>query len=328
MEKLIILGSTSNICANRVFNNLNNLNYFKTIICYGYEKWTTDDFITKHFFKNVVLTNKDKISKKIKFISGEYNLESYRKNLLKFVTNNTIIYVSTPPICYTDILNFNKILLENITLNLILEKPLCLNLDEYQCINKLLEKNVIVSDHFIYKNDIIKLFNYKEEIKKIEVHFLYTDDVENRLGYFDKVGFFLDMFQSHFMSIIYKINDSLISKDLKIKKNIRKRYENYGGKNNIDTYFYVEYLINGVTLIFEAGKAMKTSEDYIIINSKKYEVLGKKNEYYNLFKDVIDNKIDYNYLKYQEKFWEITDIIANDYNDSNHKMEIYKKNSI
>ena len=127
------------------------------------------------------------------------------------------------------------------------------------------------------------------------------------------------------MSILYKINKSLISKDIKIIKNIRKRYENYGGKNNIDTYFYVEYLVNDITLIFEAGKAMKISEDYIIINSKKYEVIGRKNEYYNLFKDVINNNIDYNYLKCQEKFWEITDLLVNDYNNSNHKIEIYKK---
>ena len=58
---------------------------------------------------------KDKISSKITFISGEYNLESYKKNLCNFITNNTIIYVSTPPVCYTDILKFNKILLENKT---------------------------------------------------------------------------------------------------------------------------------------------------------------------------------------------------------------------
>ena len=31
----------------------------------------------------------------------------------------------------------------------------------------------------------------------------YTDDVEKRIGYFDNTGFFIDMFQSHFLSILY-----------------------------------------------------------------------------------------------------------------------------
>ena len=47
---------------------------------------------------------------------------------------------------------------------------------------------------------------------------------------------------------------------MNIIKNIRKQYINYGGKNNKDTYFYVELNVNNITYIFEAGKAMLKSE--------------------------------------------------------------------
>ena len=45
MYELIIIGATSNICKTKVFKNLNNLNKFNKIYCYGWENWNNDEFI-------------------------------------------------------------------------------------------------------------------------------------------------------------------------------------------------------------------------------------------------------------------------------------------
>ena len=190
MKNLIILGSTSNICKIRVFDNLNIINIFDTIYCYGWENWDTSEFLN-YFFTNIKLNNTDNISKKIKFIKGDYTQDNYKKLLTNLISNTTIIYVSTPPICYLDILKFFNTI--NTNYKLILEKPLCKNYIEFNKIKNLLSKKVILCDHFIYKQDVIDIINRTStEIYKLEIHFLYKDDVESRLGYFDQVGFFID----------------------------------------------------------------------------------------------------------------------------------------
>ena len=169
MKKLMILGSTSNICKIRVFNNLNNLDLFDIIYCYGCENWNTNDFLN-YFSKNIILKNHDNISSKIKFIKGNYNIDSYKENLTNLVSDNTIIYVATPPICYIDILNyFNSI---NKNYKLILEKPLAKNINEFKNIKLLISNKVILCDHFIFKQDIINIIKNYNKIYKLEFHFL------------------------------------------------------------------------------------------------------------------------------------------------------------
>ena len=45
MNNLLIIGATSSICRNKVFHNLNEIDIFNKIYCYGWEDWTTNDFI-------------------------------------------------------------------------------------------------------------------------------------------------------------------------------------------------------------------------------------------------------------------------------------------
>lgn len=316
----MILGSTSNICKIRVFNNLNNLDLFDIIYCYGCENWNTNDFLN-YFSKNIILKNNDNISSKIKFIKGNYNIDSYKENLTNLVSDNTIIYVATPPICYIDILNyFNSI---NKNYKLILEKPLAKNINEFKNIKLLISNKVILCDHFIFKQDIINIIKNYNKIYKLEFHFLYDDDVESRLGYFDQVGFFIDMFPTHFLSIIYKLNKSLLNLDkIKINKNIRKQYFNYGGKNNVDTYFYIDIDINNVNCIFEAGKLSFKKDKYITINNERYKINDYENEYELLFKTILNNNFDNEIINYQKTFWELTQIIIDDFN-INGNLEYY-----
>lgn len=164
-------------------------------------------------------------------------------------------------------------------------------------------------DHFLYKRDIQKIINLKiDNIKKIKFIFLYDDDVEDRLGYFDKTGFFIDMFQSHLLSILYLLIGEDINKIFKSKITIdRKQYINYGGTNKqVETYFNLNISFDDIYISMEIGKAMKYIKKQIIINDNVYTINDYKDEYFMFF-DNIENNI--NILDQQEIFWKITEFI-------------------
>ena len=325
---IIILGSTSNICSIRVFNNLNNISEkINKIYCYGMEKWNTNDFLKYHFYKKVDLNNNnDKISEKIIFLSGTYDYNNYKKILSDNIITNAIIYVSTPPICYNDILKFFN---NNKPYNkLLLEKPLSLNYKDFLSVKPYLTNKTNIIDHFLYKEDIINIIELHKDKKfsNFKIQFNYTDDVEDRLGYFDKVGFFIDMFQSHFLSIVYSLINIEIYDflNMNIIKNIRKQYINYGGKNNKDTYFYVEINVNNITYIFEAGKAMLKTEKKITIDNNEYVINNYKNEYEIYFNNIINDNLYINLIEEQEIFWNITELLQSKINT----LEYYSKNKL
>lgn len=320
MYNIIILGSTSNICANRVFKNINKIsNLIDKIYCFGFEQWDTPMFLD-YFSKNVSM-NDDLITHKIKFLSGEYNLISYNRILKNIISKNTIIYVATPAFCYPDIISFVNSL-KDFQIKLVLEKPLALDYNNFKKLLPLFTKNISMIDHFLFKYDIIKIINtYKhKEFRLFKIAFIYKDDVESRLGYYDIAGCFIDMFQSHYLAILYSIiADKIIDfKDnMVIVKNVRKRYDNYGGVNKIDTYFYLEILWSGITLIFESGKAFESEKKIIQIDNEEYTIKNYENEYELFFKDLIENKNDNSLIFKSEVFWNITNIINEDFYKNN-----------
>tara|TARA_A100001015_G_scaffold316636_1_gene431485 strand:- start:1982 stop:3001 length:1020 start_codon:yes stop_codon:yes gene_type:complete len=323
---ILILGSTSNICAKRVFDNLNNLHSkINTIYCYDMKNMSELKF-HKYIKTNVKIQNKNMILNKIKYIYGNFNLTEYEKKIKNILHQKLIIYVSIPPFCYECIVQFFK---DNNNYNkLILEKPLALDYNNYCILKPLFTENVYVIDHFLYKRDIKRVIEYYKtrEINKIKIKFLYENDVEDRLGYFDNVGFFIDMFQSHYLSILYYlIGIDKIEKLLKmdINTNIRKQYNNYGGKNNIDTYFYVELKDDKHTYIFEGGKAMVKEEKILEINDLTYTINNYNDEYELYFNDLIDENVNESMIKYHDIFWKITEYINN---NKKNNISFYDKN--
>ena len=85
-------------------------------------------------------------------------------------------------------------------------------------------------DHFLYKKDVINVIKkYKNrDFCTIKLQFNYVDDFEERINYIDKVGFFIDMFQSHYLNIIYLIIGEEINNltTANIIKNIKQQYIN------------------------------------------------------------------------------------------------------
>ena len=186
--------------------------------------------------------------------------------------------------------------------------------------------NIAMIDHFICKRDVLNVVEtYKNsKVTDICIRFLYADDVEDRLGYFDKTGFFIDMFQSHFLSIIYLLIGKRINKMLtcSILSNERKQYISYGGANEVDTYFYVEMKSEDLRVRVEAGKAMKRTIKELTINHKKYEINNHNDEYKIFFEGIMDDSIE-NMLPHQELFWKITESVAQGVSEN---LKYYAKN--
>tara|TARA_B100000424_G_scaffold269134_1_gene265409 strand:+ start:1424 stop:2413 length:990 start_codon:yes stop_codon:yes gene_type:complete len=318
MYKLIIIGSTSNICKIRVFKNISELDIFDKVYCYGWEQWSNSDF--KSYLLNEVNGDTSNLINNIEFINGDYN--DYNIKISYLIDDNTIIYVSTPPLCYDKILSFCKEIDYNF--KIIFEKPFSSSYNDFIKLKEKITNKVNILDHFLYKLDIMDVIQElkNKEIKYIKLKFNYSDNVEDRLGYFDKVGFFKDMFQSHYLSIVYSLIGNKITnlKNSVIKKNIRKQYKSYGGKNKVDTYFYVELFDKRCTYIFEAGKSINDCKE-ITINNNTFKINNYENEYTLYFKSIIENT-NLNFINQQELFWEIYDIIKNDF-EANYKLQYY-----
>ena len=327
---VLILGSTSNICAKRVFDNLNNIYQdIGNIYCYDMKNITQKDF-ESYISSNVMISKKNMINNKIKYIYGNFDTKNYNEKIKKLLNRSLIIYVSIPPFCYENIINFfNE---NNNYYKLILEKPLALCYRDFCTLKFLFTDKMYVIDHFLYKRDIqniIKIYRRKN-FNKIKIKFLYQDDAEKRLGYFDNVGFYIDMFQSHYLSILYSLIGLQKIKKLltmNIKTNIRKQYKNYGGKNNVDTYFYVELSDNINTYIFEGGKAMMNEEKIIEIDDKLYNINNYNDEYELFFQDIINDNINENMIKHHDIFWKITQNINNN-RKMYSKLDLYGKNEV
>jgi glucose-6-phosphate 1-dehydrogenase len=304
---IIIIGCTSNICKIRVFENLNRIQKkINKVYCVSSRKYTKESW--KLYVKGLNNISKD-ILDKMDYIECGYNLKDYKLKLINIINNSTFIYVSTPPSCYKDLILFVNDIQKG---NLILEKPLAINTSEFFEIKPLINERIILIDHFIFKRDIMNIIESNiKDIKKIKFVFLYDDDVEERLGYFDKVGFFIDMFQSHFLSILYLLIGESINNIFDAKIHIdRKQYVNYGGNNkNADTYFNLKMEFDNIHIQMEAGKAMKNKKKQIIINEKIFDIGDYKDEYTLFFENLIENKNKNNIIKKQEKFWKITDFL-------------------
>ena len=178
-------------------------------------------------------------------------------------------------------------------------------------------------DHFLYKLDVQRLIaEFSGPLKSIHFRFLYTDDVEDRLGYFDQTGFFIDMFQSHLLSILY----CLIQDEIEILKKAhieidRKQYDNYGGENpEADTYFCLRVTYQQKLFIFEAGKSMTDGCKEIIVNGQTCSIGDYQNEYSLFFSKVQSNN---NLIFRQETFWEITEYVKKYFTE----IDYYPKNN-
>ena len=149
--KLIIIGATSNICKIRVFENLNQIHEsIKKIICvsrknYSQKEW--EEYLRSLDIKELNLLEK------VNYLQCPYQLSDYQQKLAPLIHKNTVVYVSTPPCCYQELIKFINYIHKG---TLVLEKPLSLTYQQYLELKPSISSRIQMIDHFLYKLDVQK----------------------------------------------------------------------------------------------------------------------------------------------------------------------------
>ena len=347
MSNLIIFGASGDISKKKVYpalyewyndnikDNKDNKVFFNNIIGYGRTQYTQTKF---HELINI---NNNKFLKYFDYQTGQYDsYDDFIKLKHKIINSNIkkkdilIMYFGVP---YQVIYN----ILKNISLSqisndydcrYILEKPIGNSLDDCtQILNKIENiisvDNIYILDHYLGKSSIVNMINTKKEsVNKIEIFLYEKETVDHRIQYFNDVGLFKDMIQSHVMIILVYCFPNLFSgltvSSLKVVKYERGQYNGYSGNKNIDTYIRLHLEWNNVEIIIKAGKGLnidKKEIHYTCNNKIKIiPISSTYSEYKILFQDVL-NKNKSKYLdSYNIKyFWRISDHILKNINNNN-----------
>ena len=309
------------------------------IIGYGRSSYTDTSF------KNMVKSNMInydglkllELLELFKYHKGQYNSCDDFFNLKTKLINSNIekndiilFYFGIPSHIICDIIK--NIKLNNIdkdyNCRYILEKPIgdsidsCNNILNY--LNKIIDSNKIyILDHYLGKSSIIELINKNITPKKIEILLYETELVDHRLQYFDNIGLFKDMIQSHVFTILLYCFPILFKskpfnfKNIKIKSCIRGQYNDYKGNNKTETYIKLILLWNDIEIMIEVGKGISSNKKEIhYINNKmdkiNIPITSIFSEYKKLLIDAL-NKDKTNYLTRSNIlfFWELSDYIIN-----------------
>ncbi len=314
MTNIIIFGGYSSICRNKVFKHLELEHYkFQSIFAFDKVCIKSSDEYQRYLLESCLLTDKSFINK-FTYIYGEFNIETYKNQIDNLLQEGTIIYVGTPSICYPDILNFLQDC--KFFCKVILEKPLGTNKQEFIQMREQIDSSIhsiFLCDHYIYKcQDIIP--NIKKDHKRIaniHIELNYSHDVESRLGYFNRTGLFVDLFQGHILWILFELVGKFSDIDLTNIKIVKKQYHNFGGDIEIDTFFKLQFNVNNTFVTVACGKKMSRDLKFIRVNDISYNIIDCY-EYSLLFKDVLINNstILTNNYSNQEAYWDITEVIS------------------
>jgi len=149
-----------------------------------------------------------------------------------------LAYFSIPPTAFSDVAHnlcrggvHNK----DIPFRCIVEKPVGHNLKSFQEIKKELlecfkEEEIYLLDHYLGKeavrnifylrlvNPIVERLFANKLIHHVEIEASESSGLEGRAGYFEQVGTFRDMFQSHLLMIASLLTMDLVEKDESILK--------------------------------------------------------------------------------------------------------------
>lgn len=260
------------------------------------------------------------------YFSGQYNrgkdFEQYKSRCASLCSEphpTQIIYFSVPPTLFEPIIeNVAQTYKKNEDIRLVLEKPF--GHDETSATQlfhflgqRFEEEQIYLLDHYLGKkavrsliplrhmNRILNLMLKGREVANIQISALEPLGVENRIGYFDKVGAVKDMIQSHLLQIL-----ALVTMSIPVERNAKRVQEEKSAilsalqfkpdKNNISLGQYTDYrkqspetkesetatfaavkiFINreswhGVPIFLRTGKKLNEKHTYLTIELKKFE---------------------------------------------------------
>jgi len=334
---IVIFGISGDISNKKVIPGLyelfteleNNNNNINNIIGYGRTKFTEKSYIDMIKYNKNIDNPSDEFLNLFSYISGQYNeLEGYKKiydKLSDGYNKKILFYFGIPSQLTPNCMNlindcgFN----DNFECKYMIEKPVGNNLTKSNQIfesiyNTIQENQLFIVDHYLAKTSIYNN-SFDGNIKSLNIYLNEKEDVNHRISYFDEVGIFKDMVQSHVMVIFLFLIPDIFNKYEKIKINNVKmgQYIDYSGQKKVNTFIRLNLNYNGIDITIETGKKLKKNRKEIIYvtqdNVKKYIKLKSKNygkEYKILFQDVFLNKkekfLTNDNIKY---FWLVSDHI-------------------
>jgi len=214
-------------------------------------------------------------------------------------------YSAMPPQNIEIILEYvGKLKRDGFKVKILIEKPFGRDLESAENLKNIIEKvnlveDVFISDHYVFKDEILKL--KKINFKKVKIVSLESIGLENRVGYYDSVGALKDMVQNHFLNIIFKLIDNPEEefKDFKIIYLERAQYGN--GKDigyvkeldkNSETETFVKIKLKTKTkeIEFITGKKFNKKISFIEIDGEKTIINNEKNSYEVLISEFLSKK--------------------------------------
>lgn len=160
------------------------------------------------------------------------------------------------------------------------------------------DMNVIYNDHYLGK-DILRDIELPEKIECIKIRIRETDDMNERIKYFDTVGIVGDMYQSHcviiFATIISKylgVNRKDVLREIAwIEPELLHLSRNIEYIGTAPTRCIITMKYKDILLEADVAKMVAREEKTIFINDEPLDMNTGKDAYENIFDQIIcDNK--------------------------------------
>ncbi len=337
---LTIFGASGNLAEIKIFPTLYELKmkrmFPKDFYVVGYARSPLSQEEFRNFVgKSIKAHYRGKVNEKIlsaflshvHYVSGKYNNENDFKRYRKFLATLTpnkkmtnICYFAVPPLVFKDIIrNLGETgKSPNEDIRLVLEKPFGDNAssarDLFHFVSRYFnEDQVYLLDHYLGKavvqsilalrqsNRILNLMMKGAEVANIQITAFEDVGVEERIGYFERVGTLKDMIQSHLLQVLALITMSIpvtgsdaslhrekysILSAIKFSRSKRNivlgQYESYKKIKGVpkssktDTFAALRLFIDRqswyrVPIYIRSGKKLHEKHTYMVIELKKHE---------------------------------------------------------
>ncbi len=224
---------------------------------------------------------------------GEIKCEECSSHLRKGEKN--YFYSALPPKTYPALLRYlGKIKKSGYPVRALIEKPFGENIRGAKELEKISEKenltdDLFISDHYLFKEEIIKL--RKKDFKRIRIVSLEEVGLEGRIGYYDEMGALKDMVQSHFLNIVFKllINPEKEFGNFEVAGYERGQYGEYekelGRKSSTETFVRLSLQTKERRYEFITGKGFNKKLSYLEVDGEKIILASGRNAYERLFAD-------------------------------------------